>query len=135
MPESYRLRVKFTRMEGVHSIGVFFRGPNGMGTVDIDGWGEGLSGVQALDGKDLRSRYAFDHRLENGKPCELELYVSGTHVKVFIDGKNRYTSPITGRLSIVYPWAWEPGPEPDLAIGSYQSSILFSSIEWRPYDP
>lgn len=133
MPASYEVRATFTRLEGVHSIALFFQTPQGTGSIDIDGWGQGLSGVQSLDGRDLRQDNSFTHILENGRTCELHAIIRPDAVTISLDGTHRITTPIRGRaLGVVSPWAWNP-PERSaaLAIGSYQSSTRFHSIEWR----
>lgn len=133
-PESYEVRTTFTRLEGEHSIALFFQTPNGMGSIDIDGWGLGLSGVQSIDGNDLRSGNAFSFPLENGRRYELLVRTLPESVSISIDGIHRITTSIGGRrLGIVEPWAWKPGAGSGiLALGSYQSSTRFSDIEWRP---
>lgn len=133
MPESYEVRASFTRLEGVHSIAVFFQTPQGIGSIDIDGWGQSLSGVQSIDGSDLRSGNAFSFPLENGRTYELHANIRADSISISIDGVHKITTPIQGRsLGIVSPWAWNPAEKPAaLAIGSYESATRFHSIEWR----
>lgn len=132
MPESYKVRTVFTRLSGVHSIAVFFRANGGVGSVDIDGWGEHLSGVQIVDWRDLRQTRGFPFTIENGRRYELVISVSPETVRIWIDGKEQPPTDIRGRtLGVVFPWNWDPAQEPAaLAIGSYQSPTRFSQVGW-----
>jgi len=134
MPDSYDVRLTFTRLEGSHSIALFFQTPRGTGSIDIDGWGHHLAGVQSLDGTDLRQGNAFSFLIENGRSYQLIARIRPHFITVSIDGIEKITTPIQGRaLGIVPPWAWNPAEKPAaLAIGSYQSATRFTAIEWRP---
>ncbi len=133
MPESYEIRVSFTRLEGEHSIALFFQTASGTGSIDIDGWGKNLSGVQALDGSDLRNGNSFAFPLANGRTYELLATIRPDSISISIDGVHKITTPIQGRtLGIASPWAWNPVERPAaLAIGSYESSTRFHYIKWR----
>lgn len=133
MPAAYDVRLTFTRLSGVHSIALFFKTPQGTGSIDIDGWGQNLAGVQSLDGSDLRHGNAFTFTLENGRSYELLARIRPDAISISIDGIHRITTPIQGRqLGVVFPWAWNPAERPAaLAIGSYESATRFSAIEWR----
>ena len=134
MPASYEVRVTFTRLEGEHSIALFFHTANGTGSIDIDGWGKGLAGVQSIDGRDLRQGNAFAHPLQNGRTYQLHAEIRPDNIKISIDGVHKITTPIQGSaLGIVFPWEWNPAESPAaLGIGSYQSAARFSALEWRP---
>lgn len=133
LPESYEVRVFFTRLEGEHSIALFFKTPQGTGSIDIDGWGQSLSGVQSIDGHDLRDGNTFSFPLENGRTYELLANIRADSISISIDGIHKITTAIKGRsLGIVSPWAWNPVEKSAaLAIGSYESATRFHSIEWR----
>lgn len=134
MPESYEVRTTFVRVQGQYSIALFFKTPQGTASIDIDGWGQGLSGVQNIDGRDLRQGNAFTHVLENNRTYQLHVEIRPEEIKISIDGVHKITTPIKGRtLSLPSPINWNPAERPAaLAIGSYQSPTRFSSIEWRP---
>jgi tRNA A-37 threonylcarbamoyl transferase component Bud32 len=134
MPAAFTVEVDFVRLEGVHSVAVFFRTPGGVASVDLDGWGRHLAGVQSLDGEDLRAGGGFGLRLENGQPVSLRVAVRPDRVRVQVDGQLRLDQPIAGRrLAVVAPWAWDPGIRPAaLAIGSYESPSRFTRVAWRP---
>jgi serine/threonine protein kinase len=134
MPAAYEVRVNFTRLEGEHSVALFFQTANGTGSIDIDGWGKGLAGVQSINGRDLRQGNAFAHPLQNGRTYQLHAEIRPNNIRVSIDGVHKITTPIQGvSLGIVFPWAWNPAEKPAaLGIGSYQSAARFSALEWRP---
>jgi hypothetical protein len=134
MPASYEVRISFVRVHGQHSIALIFKTPQGTGSIDIDGWGKGLSGVQTIDGRDLRNGNAFSHFIENNRTYQLHVEIRPEAVTISIDGVHKITTPIQGRtLGIASPFNWNPAERPAaLAIGSYQSPTRFSAIEWRP---
>ena len=134
MPPAYAVRARFTRLSGIHSIAIFFRIGSQFGSLDIDGWGTHVSGVQSLDGHDLRSLGGFYLPLENGKKYELVAEIRTTHIQIWLDGRFMSKIPISGKsLDLVSPWKQAIGNTlPDLAIGSYQSPTLFESLEWQP---
>ncbi|WP_424316556.1 serine/threonine-protein kinase [Haloferula sp.] len=133
MPEAYDVRLRFTRLSGVHSIAVFFTANGTLGSLDIDGWDEGLSGVQRVNGRDLRETRGFPFHIENGRSYELLVQVRPGRVNVSIDGEERGTFDIGPHpLGIVGPWEWEAGKHLiSLGIGSYESPTRFEKVEWR----
>lgn len=133
MPDAYDVNIRFTRVTGRDSIALFFLANGGLGSVDLDGWREGLSGVQSIDGEDLRRGYGFRHTLRNGQTSEMRVEVRPAEVRVSVDGVFRKSFAIGGRkLGIVDPWKLNKGDRTTaLAIGSYQSSTRFEKVEWR----
>lgn len=136
MPESYDVRISFTRLYGQYSVFLFVKTPQGTASIDIDGWGKGLSGVQTIDGRDLRQGNAFTHVLENNRTYQLHVEIRPDTISISIDGVHKITTPIKGRtLGLPSPLNWNPAEQPvALAIGSYQSATRFSAIEWRPIE-
>ncbi|WOO39335.1 serine/threonine-protein kinase [Rubellicoccus peritrichatus] len=133
LPESYDVRTTFVRLSGRYSIAVFFAANGTVGTVDIDGWEDHLSGVQSVDYVDLRRRQNFIFPIENGRRYTLQIEVRPDHVRVLIDDEEKCIFDIGGKeLGVVFPWAWNPTPsDASLAIGSYESPTRFEKIEWR----
>ncbi len=136
MPESYDVRISFTRLYGQYSVFLIFKTPRGTASIDIDGWGKGLSGVQTIDGRDLRQGNAFTHILQNNRTYQLQVEIRPDTISISIDGVHKITTPIQGRtLGLASPLNWDPGERPvALGIGSYQSATRFSAIEWRPIE-
>lgn len=136
MPKSYDVRVSFTRLYGQYSVFLIFKTPQGTASIDIDGWGQGLSGVQTLNGSDLRHGNAFTHVLENNRTYELLVEIRPDTISISIDGVHKITTSIKGRtLGLASPLNWNPAEQPvALGIGSYQSATRFSAIEWRPVE-
>jgi len=133
MPVSYDVHTVFTRLRGTHSIAIFFTANGTVGSVDIDGWDLGLSGVQSISGRDLRQGGSFPFRLQNGRSYELLMEVRPGKVTVSIDGEVKGEFAISSQaLEIVEPWSWDPGVIPAaLGIGSYKSPTRFEVIQWR----
>ncbi len=137
LPAAYAVRLRFARLSGVHSIALFFQANGSVGTVDIDGWDKNLSGVQSIDGSDLRAGGGFLFPLENQRVYELLVEVRPEVVDVHVDGRKLGTFSIAGkRLGIVSPWRLDASlPLPVLAIGSYESQTRFEKVEWRELPP
>ncbi|WP_269541946.1 serine/threonine-protein kinase [Cerasicoccus fimbriatus] len=133
MPAAYDVELEFTRMSGRYSIALFFAANGSVGSVDVDGWDDHLSGVQSLNGVDLRNGPNFIFPLNNGTKYTLLVQVRPEAVTVFIDGQEYIRTLIEGRrLDVVFPWEWSPTTDTcSLAIGSYQSPTTFEDVRWR----
>jgi hypothetical protein len=105
-----------------------------VGSCEIDAWNLGLSGVQTINGKDLREAEHFQVTLENGRRYELTVEVRPTQVRVLLDGVESIVHPL-GPQDTLYPtqpWIWRPEDRPmRLGIGSYESPTHFHKVEWR----
>jgi predicted Ser/Thr protein kinase len=134
VPTAYDIRTTFVRETGKYCIGVFFTMNGRMGSVDIDGWDLDLAGVQSVDGKDLRNTQNFLFPLETGRCYELTVEVRPGKVRIVIDGVEQAVIEIGDKpLGVVSPWAWNPSESrTGLAIGSFESSTRFKTVEWRP---
>jgi len=131
----YEIRTTFTRLTGVHSIAIFLTLNNTVGTVDIDGWGEGLSGLENIGFRDLRDPDVnhFLFFIENNRRYELKVRALHDRVLIWIDGEEMGTFETKGKeLSITQPWKDALyGAKPKLGIGSFKSSTRFEKVEWR----
>lgn len=129
---NFRVRVSFTRLEGPHSVAIFFRTPRGFGTAELSTWEQHLAGFQHVDGLDLRSiPGSAVLPIENGRRYEMELEFLPDRMRFSLDGRliqeierNRH------EFGITYPWEWETldTTHTALAIGSYESPTVFHSI-------
>lgn len=133
LPEFYDARLRFTRLDGEHSVALFFTANGTLGCCDLDAWDEGLAGVQMVGEKSLKDGYGFRFPLENGRSYEMLVEVRPGLVRVSVDGEFKKEFDITGRpLSIPIPWGWNGPDRPfALGIGSYESSTRFDQVEWR----
>ena len=133
MPASYDVRVRFTRLTGVHSVGLFFTANSSVGVCDLDAWSEGLAGVQMLGGESLKDGYGFRFSLENGRSYEMLVEVRRDEVRVSVDGDFKKAFDIKGKtLDVPQPWEWKAsGRRLGLGVGSYQSATRFDKVEWR----
>jgi hypothetical protein len=133
LPESYDVRLRFTRLSGQYSTALFFRSGGRMATVELDAWQEGLAGVQMINGQDLTAGYGFRFPLVNGEPHDLLVEVRPDEVRVSVDGEFKKAF-ITKDLPMAITQAWELGPTTRrmaLAVGSYLSPTRFEQVEWR----
>jgi hypothetical protein len=134
MPESWKMRLRFRRLNGAHSVAVFFRTRNGVASYDLDGWSRGISGVESVGGRTLLETGGFPLSLVNGRAYEWTIEIRPDVIRASLDGEMLPECNISGEpLSVVDPWEWKPGPEaPALSIGSWRSSTRFEWVEWQP---
>jgi serine/threonine protein kinase len=133
LPESYDVRMKFTRLSGEHSVALFFRANGTTGSAELDAWREGLAGVQLIDGEDLTKGYGFRFPLQNGRAYELLVEVRPNLVRMTVDGVFQKEFDLTGKiLRTTAPWEWDSVARPvALGLGSYMSPTRFEKVEWR----
>lgn len=133
MPPAYDVRMRFTRLSGVHSVALFFKVNGMLVCCDIDAWSEGLAGVQLIDGQSLMDGYGFRFPLTNGRSYEMLLEVRPDEVRVNVNGEITKTFDIKGKkLAVPEPWMWSiQGRRIGLGIGSYESPTRFEKVEWR----
>lgn len=132
-PRGFRLRVAFTRLEGLHSIAIFFKAPRGTGTAELSSWEKSLAGFQLVDGLDLRAiPDPAVLPIENGRRYEIELEFHPDRIRFSLDGRLiQEIEPSRHEFWVTYPWAWETleTTHTALAIGSYESPTVFHRIE------
>jgi Protein kinase domain len=135
-PEPCRLRLRFRRLSGVLSVGVFLRTPLGTGVCTLDGRGLHLGGVQSVGGKTLEQAGGFTLELVNGRDYELVCEIRRGQIRMWVDGQLREDRNIEGKpLSVPDTWAWWPGPQSAAVhIGSWESPTQFHSLEWMPLE-
>lgn len=129
--DSYDIQFAFTRLSGEKSVALFFRTPQGMGSLEFDTWEQpGLSGVQIFDDADLRQSGSFHFRTENGMSYEFLLEVRLDAIRVLHQGKLLHSYPLTGRrLNVSSPWYWsEEWGNTTIALGSWHSPTRFSKV-------
>lgn len=129
--DSYDVHFEFTRLSGDKSVALFFRTPQGMGSLEFDTWEQpGLSGVQIFDDMDLRQSGSFHFLIENGKSYEFLLEVRTDEIRVRHQDKLLHSYPLSGRrLSVSSPWYWsEEWNNTTLALGSWHSPTRFSKV-------
>lgn len=136
LPESYDVRMKFTRLGGIDSVALFIRANTTTGSAELDAWREGLAGLQLIGGEDLTKGYGFRFPLENGRSYELFVEVRPDLVRMSVDGVLMKEFDLTGKyIHPPAPWEWNPVARPAaLAIGSYMSPTRFEKVEWRSLD-
>ncbi len=130
-PYAYDVRLRFVRLEGRHSVAIYFQHDGEYATAGLDAWEKHLGGIQYLDGKDMRLHgEAFHIQLQNGRPYEMILSVRPNEVRILVDGELRQTYDLTGRRLHI-EWHWRTDRPIPLGIGSWESPTAFESIEWR----
>ncbi len=135
-PASCRLRLRFTRLAGEVSVGVFFRTPRGTGVCTLDGRMKHLGGVQSVNGEVLNPTTAFFEKLQNGRSYEWVIELRPDRVRMWLDGVLRNDRDITdAELSVPDTWAWKPQPgSPALLLGTWESPSRFEWVEWYPLE-
>lgn len=133
MPPEYDVQMRFIRLNGIHSVALFFSMAGSTASAELDAWREGLAGVQTIDGEDLRSGYGFRFPMENGRAYELLLEVRAGLVRMSVDGILMKEFVTEGKpVSTPIEWEWRPTDRPAaLAIASYMASTRFEKVEWR----
>lgn len=133
VPRHYKIMATFTRLSGENSVAIFFRANGRVGSLDLDGWTEGIAGVQSIDGLDMRQTKNFPMRIENGRQYNLLMEVHPDFVTVWIDGVEKGTFDIKDKtLGMVGPWKWDGvNPAAAIAIGTYKSPTRFDKVAWK----
>lgn len=134
LPESWRLRLVFTRLTGTYSIAVLFSNRNGTASATLAGRGRNVGGLQTVGGLTLDESGGFEFNLENGRRYEWIIELRAGRFRMWVDGEMKYERLISGMLlTVPVTWNWKPpDPPPDLVLGSWNSSTRFESLEWQP---
>lgn len=131
-PQGARVRISFTRLEGMHSVALFFRTPRGVGSAEVSAWETNLAGIQIVGGKDLRLIPDPPVMpIENGRRYEMVVEIRAEQVSLSIDGQLVHEVSIANTdLGVTFPWEWETLENVStwLAIGSFESPTLFHSV-------
>jgi hypothetical protein len=135
-PEGCRVKIAFTRLEGIHSVALFFRTARGVATAEISGWDQSFAGFQTLDGLDLRTLPEPPvFPIESGRRYEMEVEIRPDLLRLSVDGQLLQEVEIEGReLGVTFPWSWDSLAKEStwLALGSYESPTLFHSVIVEP---
>ena len=110
-PEGCRVKIAFTRLEGIHSVALFFRTARGSPPPRLFLLIESFAGFQTLDGLD----FAFTlpeppvFLMENSRRYEIGGRIRPERLLLSVEGRLLQEVEIQGReLGITYPWSWEP---------------------------
>ena len=130
----YDLRVSFTRRSGRFSVPIYFVTPQGQATFELDCWGEGIAGIQAVNGEDNRrnATRTEDMPLTNGKRYTVLIEVRKDRIRCSLDGEEVCALPVTDRLRLSPLSEWELPEKKALGLGAYSSPTVFHSAEVRP---
>lgn len=135
-PEGCRVKIAFTRLEGIHSVALFFRTPRGVATAELSSWDQSFAGFQTLDGLDLRTLPEPPvFLMENSRRYEMEVEIRPERLRLSVEGRLLQEVEIQGReLGITYPWSWDSLAKDStwLGLGSYESPTLFHSVTIEP---
>lgn len=129
------VKIRFTRLEGVYSIALFFRHPTGWGSCELSAWDDAVGGVQLINGDDVRSMNLPDMfilELENGREYEWETRLRPDSITMLIDGQVYLRRDIVdAQFNVSFPWDWDmiDTEGESLAIGSFQSPTAFHGVE------
>jgi hypothetical protein len=102
-----------------------------MAALEFDAWEHsGLTGVQMIDGKDLRSQGSFSFPLTNGLTYDFQLQVRPDKIDVLHHARLLQSYPLSGRrLEITPPWDWSgEWTNAHVAVGSWRSPTRFTKL-------
>lgn len=129
--ENYDIRVRFTRLSGIHSVAFFLPTESGPLTFELDAWERNLGGIQDIDGKDMRALGpTFFAPLVNGQQESVRIEVRTDRLRCYWDERPVIDQPLDQRKFSVNP-LWETDTPALPGIGSWKSPTAFHSIEIR----
>lgn len=131
---SFDVRWRFTRVSGQHSVALFLRTAQGLGTLEFDAWDQrGLAGLQALNGQDIRTEGGFRFLIENGQEYQFVLAVRPEQITVRHGETVLLDQDMTNRsLSVTTPWGWPAHwGEVSLAVGSWHAPTHHQDVSVR----
>lgn len=132
------VKIRFTRLEGIFSVALFFKHPNGWAACELSHGNDFLGGVHLVDGKELREMDLPDMfllELENGREYEWEVRLREDVITTLVDGQVYQRRDISGAsLDVSFHWDWTmlDTEGESLAIGSFMSPAAFHSVVVEP---
>ncbi|MGE3407001.1 MAG: hypothetical protein AB7I37_09330 [Pirellulales bacterium] len=130
---AYDFEVEFTRRSGSNSISLIFVAGGQQASLDLDGWGEHLAGIQNIAGETMRQNATrvADFELTNGRKYTALLRVRTDQVQALVNGKELALHRGDGTdLSLLDLWKL-----PDtsvLGLGSWEGAATFHRVRVRP---
>lgn len=131
-PREYDFEVEFTRTSGEHSVALIFPAGDGDATFELDAWGKQLSGLQLINGEDLRSQQTgvASFGLKNGQRYTARLEVRQFEIRAFLDdtlvttyqGDGANLRPLDG---------WKLPAPSQLGIGAFNADITIHHVRIR----
>ncbi|MGB1260505.1 MAG: serine/threonine protein kinase [Akkermansiaceae bacterium] len=132
---NYDFSLSINRISGNNSVSVFLPTSIGMLNFDLDGWNKHLSGIQNLDGEDMRHHGEnFSFTIEPRKPYVLLLQIREHSITVSINGVKHYQWNLQGRRGTLSS-PWKIAISDRLALGAWDSAIEFKNIRFKKIAP
>lgn len=131
-PREYDFEVEFTRTSGEHSVALIFPAGSGDATFELDAWGKQLSGLQLINGEDLRSQQsgAATVGLKNGKRYVARLEVRQFEIRAFLD--DNQVTIYRGDGSNLRPLdGWQLSAQSRLGVGAFNADITIHHLRIR----
>lgn len=128
----YDIRVRFTRTQGVHSIGVVIVQGGKQVVFEVDAWAMHLAGFQNLDGRSIRDNATRreDIALTNGQEYSLNVEVRKDRLRGLLDGK-LIAEHRTDGSDLSVPDLWALPDKNRLAVVAWDSAATFHAIDIR----
>jgi hypothetical protein len=129
----YDFQVEFTRHSGSNSIAIIFVAGGNQATLDIDGWGQHLAGIQNIGGRTMRDNptRVNNVRLENNRRYTAEVRVRKDRVEALLDGKQIVSHRTDGSdLNLLNLWRLPDAKS--LGLGAWDSATTFHRVRIRP---
>ncbi len=128
----YDFRVRFTRTTGSNSIALIFVAGGRQASLDIDGWGQHLSGFQQIGSRDMRQYRdrVGSVTLRNGQAYTAVVQVRKNEIRADLDDKLLHSHRTDGSdLSMLN--LWKMSDTRSLGLGAWDSATTFHSVEVR----
>lgn len=121
----FDFEVTFTRHSGEHSVALIVPHGDGQFTFEVDAWGQHLSGIQRIAGRDLRDNPTRSIRsLTNGKRHTMTVEVRRTSVRCLFDGQAIAEHQTNGNdLSMVDLWRLPSTRAPGIGVWDSDATI------------
>lgn len=132
VPREYDFEVEFTRTSGEHSVALIFPAGSGDATFELDAWGKQLSGLQLINGEDLRSQPTgvTSLGLKNGQRYTARLEVRRLEIRAFLD--NTLVTTYQGDGSNLRPLdGWKLLAPSQLGVGAFKADIIIHHMRIR----
>ncbi|MGJ8655985.1 MAG: serine/threonine-protein kinase [Akkermansiaceae bacterium] len=126
--DEYDLSFNVVRTVGKDSLAVFI--PTAIGTVtfELDAWNKQLTGIQALDGLNLKQhQQTILFKMTNRQNYQILIQVRTDYVQVEIDGNFIYNCDLSGKRGSIIN-LWSTPRQHSLSIGSWNSKMTFNDL-------
>lgn len=134
--DEYDFEISFTRKTGANSIALIFVCGGRQASLDVDGWGEHLAGIQNVAERTIRDNPTRvpDWSLTNGQTYTATLRVRKDRAQALVDGKELTIYRGDGSdLSLLD--LWRLPDESAIGVAAWDGATTFHRVRVRPVSP